>query len=89
VEEVGKKCSHCHAKEGYKRPIGRYIVELHEFDFEGEKLQLCITCYKHFQRKVVRHSIEDEKKENHSFYSNLMKFYKKKVSSGKKQRLAK
>ncbi|GAB5410250.1 MAG: hypothetical protein BalsKO_26150 [Balneolaceae bacterium] len=72
MEEVLKKCGHCCAVEGRKRPIGRYIVELHALNFDGEDLELCIACYKHYQRKVARHSIEKEE----GFYSNFMKLYK-------------
>ncbi len=75
MEGVIKKCDHCNAIEGRKRPIGRYVVELHKLEFEEERLELCITCYKHYQRKITKHSIEEEKK-GHGFYSNFMKFYK-------------
>lgn len=70
-----KKCGHCGVIEGRMRPIGRYIVELHSFDFDGDHLELCITCYKHYKRKVTQLSIE-EKEKGVGFYSNIVKFYK-------------
>tara|TARA_R110000868_G_scaffold259361_11_gene517476 strand:- start:13630 stop:13887 length:258 start_codon:yes stop_codon:yes gene_type:complete len=73
--EWTRKCDHCSAVEGKKRPIGRYIVELHVIDFEGELLDLCITCYKHYQRRLVRHSIQEEEKKDTGFYFNFVKFY--------------
>lgn len=74
--ETKKKCSHCEAVEGYKRPVGRYIVVLHKFEFMGDTLELCITCYKHYQRKLNRHADKAEEVEKHSFYSNFKKFYR-------------
>lgn len=71
-----KKCSHCKAVEGHKRPIGRYIVELHEFEFMGDRLELCITCYKHYQRKLKAEAQETEPNEKHGFYSSFKKFYR-------------
>jgi len=75
MEELIIKCNHCSAVEGKRRPIGRYIVELYNIEFDGECLDLCITCYRHYKRKVSKHSIEDEKKD-HGFYSIFLKFYK-------------
>lgn len=46
-----KCCGHCGAKEGYRRPVGRYVVELHKFTSEDKELELCMTCFKHYDRK--------------------------------------
>ncbi len=71
-----KKCSHCGATEGHKRPIGRYIVELHQLEFMGDTLELCITCFKHYQRKLSKKVDEHEDHEKQSLYASLKKFYK-------------
>ena len=75
MEYTAKECNHCGAKEGYRRPVGRYIVELHRLEVQDQKLDLCITCYKHYKRKEAKALIETQEKPP-SFYSNFVKFYK-------------
>ena len=71
-----KKCSHCKVTEGHTRPIGSYIVELHSFEFMGEQLELCITCYKHYRRKMelkAEGSLSEGKK---GLYASFKRFYR-------------
>lgn len=75
TEENIKCCNRCGAKEGHKRPVGRYIVELHTLDVLGEELELCITCYK-FKRRELRKLAAKDEIEKVGFISNLRKAYK-------------
>ena len=73
---VEKKCNHCMVTEGHIRPIGSYIVELHSFEFMGEELELCITCYKHYRRKLELKTEEVRSEDKKGFYSSFKKFYR-------------
>ncbi|MEQ9264424.1 MAG: hypothetical protein RLN81_04340 [Balneolaceae bacterium] len=75
LEENIKCCDRCGAKEGHKRPVGRYLVELHTLDVLGKKLELCITCYK-FKRRELRKIAAKDEIEKVGFISNLRKAYK-------------
>lgn len=79
-----KKCDHCRAKEGHKRPIGNYVVELHALNVMDEHLQLCITCYKHYNRKVALNEMEADTAKV-GFYSNLIRLYKNTFNLAQKQ----
>lgn len=58
---MNNRCDDCGALEGHKRPIGRYIVELHTLEYEGENLTFCITCYKDYVRKVAKKATKEIK----------------------------
>lgn len=75
VEEKIKCCNRCGAKEGHKRPVGRYTVELHKLEILGEEQELCITCYK-YSRREQRNSIAKADIKKVGFMSNLKKAYK-------------
>ena len=55
------KCDHCGAEEGKKRPIGKYIVELHPFRKGDKLIYLCMPCYTYYLKKRRKKTISEGK----------------------------
>ncbi|RNC83313.1 MAG: hypothetical protein ED557_11485 [Balneola sp.] len=67
------KCESCGVEEGQLRPIGKYIVELHQLEYKGSKMDLCLTCYRHYKMKLTR--VADKEQRGFDLYSNFKKLY--------------
>lgn len=81
------KCDHCGAIAGKKRPVGKYIVELHAFEYDGELKLLCITCYKLYRRMALKEAMEIESEESHhGLFNGLKDAYKKVFHNTVKQK---
>jgi len=49
---VLRNCSYCGSKEGWERPIGKYVVELKELDDNGSVKLACQSCYLNRTQKL-------------------------------------
>ena len=60
MKTVLRECSYCGSKEGRERPIGKYVVELKEFDDNGSAKLACQSCFLNRTQKLKHRNNQDD-----------------------------